>query len=144
MPLDPQIIQVMETVAALGLPPADTVSPEVARANAKLRKRSPGPEVAKVEDRTIPGPDSDVPVRIYTPEGDGPFPILAWFHGGGWVVGDLEHCVDELNAYIKDYSITDLVTWAVPPGLRPGDVRDSLEQFATDVAPRLRAAAGSP
>jgi acetyl esterase len=90
MPLDPQIIQVMETVAALGLPPADTVSPEVARANAKLRKRSPGPEVAKVEDRTIPGPDSDVPVRIYTPEGDGPFPILAWFHGGGWVVGDLE------------------------------------------------------
>jgi alkanesulfonate monooxygenase SsuD/methylene tetrahydromethanopterin reductase-like flavin-dependent oxidoreductase (luciferase family) len=61
-----------------------------------------------------------------------------------WVVGNVDHCVDELSAYIKDHGITDLVTWAVPPGLRPGDVRDSLEQFATDVAPRLKAAAGSP
>ena len=90
MPLDPQIMQVMEQVAALGLPAAHTVSPAEARANAKLRPRAPGPEVAKVEDRNIPGPNGDVPVRIYTPEGDGPFPILAWYHGGGWVVGDLE------------------------------------------------------
>jgi len=90
MPLDPQIMQVMEQVAALGLPAAHTVSPAEARANAKKRPRAPGPEVAKVEDRNIPGPDGDVPVRIYSPEGDGPFPILAWFHGGGWVVGDLE------------------------------------------------------
>lgn len=90
MPLDPQVIQVMEQVAALGFPAAHTVSPAEARANAKERPRSPGPEVAKVEDRAIPGPDGDVPVRIYTPEGDGPFPILAWYHGGGWVVGDLE------------------------------------------------------
>ncbi len=56
-----------------------------------------------------------------------------------WVVGNADHCVDELGAYIREYGITDLVTWAVPPGLRPGDVRASLEQFATDVAPRLRA-----
>ena len=51
MPLDPQVIQVMESVAALGLPAAHTVSPEEARANGKKRPRSPGPEVAKVEDR---------------------------------------------------------------------------------------------
>tara|TARA_B100001123_G_scaffold6009_1_gene7674 strand:- start:458 stop:1375 length:918 start_codon:yes stop_codon:yes gene_type:complete len=80
----------MEQVAALGLPAPHTVSPAEARANAKKRPRSPGPEVAKVEDRNIPGPDGGVPVRIYTPDGDGPFPILAWYHGGGWVVGDLE------------------------------------------------------
>ena len=80
----------MEDTAALGLPAPYTVSPEEARANAKKRPRSPGPEVAKVEDRSIPGLDSDVPVRVYTPEGNGPFPILAWYHGGGWVVGDLE------------------------------------------------------
>ena len=90
MPLDPQMKQAMEQMAALGLPQAHTVSPAEARANAKKRPRAPGPEVAKVEDRTIPGPDGDVPVRIYTPEGEGPFPILAWYHGGGWVVGDLE------------------------------------------------------
>ena len=83
MPLDPQVKQIMEQVAALGLPDAHTVSPAEARANAKKRPRAPGPEVAKVEDRTIPGPDGQVPVRIYTPEGDGPFPILAWYHAAG-------------------------------------------------------------
>ena len=77
MPLDPQVIKVMEQVAALGFPAAHTVSPAEARANAQKRPRAPGPEVAKVENRTIPGPDGAVPVRIYTPEGDGPFPMLA-------------------------------------------------------------------
>ena len=55
-----------------------------------MRPRAPGPDVAKVEDRTIPGPSGEIPVRIYTPEGSAPFPGLAWFHGGGWVVGDLD------------------------------------------------------
>ena len=90
MPLDPQIVTVMETVAALGLPANHEVSPEEARANGRARPRAPGPEVGKVEDRTIPGPAGEIPVRIYTPAGVGPFPGLAWYHGGGWVVGDLD------------------------------------------------------
>ena len=90
MPLDPQVVTIMEQVAALGFPPAHTVSAQEARANAAARPRAAGPEVAKVETRSIPGPESDIPVRIYTPYGDGPFPVLVWFHGGGWVVGDLE------------------------------------------------------
>lgn len=90
MPLDPQAQQAIDQIAALGLPPAHTVSPEEARINSKARPRSPGPEVAKVEDRDIPGPEASIPVRIYTPAGPGPFPILVWFHGGGWVVGDLD------------------------------------------------------
>ena len=90
MPFDPQARAVMDQVAALGLPPAHTVSPQEARANAKSRPRPIGPDVAKVEDREIPGPDSQVPVRIYTPIGDGLFPCLVWFHGGCCVVGDLD------------------------------------------------------
>ncbi len=90
MPLDPQARVVLDQLAAMGLPAVNEVSPEQARANMKLRPRAPGPEVAKVEDRSIPGPDGDVPVRIYIPEGSGPFPILIWYHGGGWVIGDLE------------------------------------------------------
>ena len=90
MPLDPQARALMDQVAALGLPPAHTVSAQEARANAKSRTRAIGPDVARVEDRIIPGPDSQVSVRIYTPNGDGPFPCLVWFHGGGWVVGDLD------------------------------------------------------
>ena len=46
--------------------------------------------VAKVEDRTIPTPTGGLPIRLYTPEGDGPLPVLVFFHGGGWVVGNLE------------------------------------------------------
>jgi acetyl esterase len=90
MSLDPQAQHVINQLAALGLPPNHTVSPEQARANARLRPRAPGPEVAKVEDRQIPGPGVEIPVRIYTPFGPGPFPVLVWFHGGGWVIGDLD------------------------------------------------------
>ncbi len=90
MPLDPQAQKVIEQIAALGFPPVHTVSPEQARINAKARPRAAGPEVARVEDRSIPGPGPAIPVRIYTPAGAGPFPILVWFHGGGWVVGDLD------------------------------------------------------
>lgn len=90
MPLDPQAQAVMEQVAALGFPPVHQVSPEQARANNRARPRAPGPAVARVEDRRLPGPEGEIPVRIYTPEGTGPFPALVWFHGGGWVVGDLE------------------------------------------------------
>jgi acetyl esterase/lipase len=90
MPLDPQAQQVLEQLAALGLPPTHLVSPAQARINMKSRPRAAGPEVANVEDRLIPGPGVEIPVRIYTPMGSGPFPVLVWFHGGGWVVGDLE------------------------------------------------------
>jgi acetyl esterase len=51
----------------------------------------PTPDMKSVEDRNIPGPDGDLPVRIFTPEGvSGPLPVLVFFHGGGWVVGDLD------------------------------------------------------
>jgi acetyl esterase len=66
------------------------VAPVQARLNFKARPRAAGPEVAKVQDLMIAGPGPSIPVRIYTPAGRGPFPILVWFHGGGWVVGDLD------------------------------------------------------
>ena len=39
-------------------------------------------------DRTIPGPAGELPVRIYTPRGKAPFPVIVYFHGGGWVIAD--------------------------------------------------------
>ena len=48
--------------------------------------------VAQVENRLIPGPEGKIPLRIYTPDGEGPFPILMYFHGGGWVLGNLDTC----------------------------------------------------
>jgi acetyl esterase len=47
--------------------------------------------LAKVEDRMIPvSQDCEIKVRIYTPEGQGPFPLFVYYHGGGWVIGDIE------------------------------------------------------
>ncbi|KKB38692.1 alpha/beta hydrolase [Bacillus thermotolerans] len=47
--------------------------------------------LAKVEDRQIPvGENEEIGIRVYTPEGQGPFPIFVYYHGGGWVIGDLE------------------------------------------------------
>ncbi|MEV8638502.1 alpha/beta hydrolase [Streptosporangium sp. NPDC051023] len=46
--------------------------------------------VGGVVDTTFPGPAGDVPVRVYTPEGEGPFPAFVWFHGGGWTIGSLD------------------------------------------------------
>jgi acetyl esterase len=48
-----------------------------------------GPDVG-VAERTIPGPAGDIPIRVYTPAGDGPFGVLVHFHGGGWTIGDLD------------------------------------------------------
>ena len=86
MPLHPQAKAVLERMEAMGLPPRHEQTPEFARSNSATPP-DPGPQVAKVEDRDVPGPAGGVPVRIYTPEGAGPFPILVWYHGGGWVVG---------------------------------------------------------
>src|SRR5687768_3388752 len=42
-------------------------------------------------DRTIPGPDhNEIPIRIYTPRGEGPFPALVYMHGGCFITGDLD------------------------------------------------------
>lgn len=57
-----------------------------------------------------------------------------------WVVGDVDHCVKTLADFVREFGITDLVTWAVPPGLRPDDMNPSLERFVRDVAPRLKQA----
>jgi len=60
-----------------------------------------------------------------------------------WVVGNVEHCVKELTSFVREYGITDLVTWAVPPGLRPEQMNASLERFVREVAPRVKAAAAA-
>ena len=46
--------------------------------------------VGSVTNRTAPGPAGDIALRIYAPAGAGPFPVFVNFHGGGWVIGDLD------------------------------------------------------
>jgi acetyl esterase len=93
MPLDPQAQAALDQMVALGAPPLNTLSPEDARKAfdllAQLSGLKPEP-VAKVEDRLIPGPAGQIAVRVYTPQGNAPFPVLVFFHGGGFVIGSIE------------------------------------------------------
>jgi len=90
MPVDPQVQQILDESA--GRPPPQTLTPDEARIEMRGAVESiPRPDVvASAVDREIPGVAGDLPVRVYTPRGDGPFPVTAFFHGGGWVIGDLE------------------------------------------------------
>ncbi len=56
-----------------------------------------------------------------------------------WTVGSVEHCVEELGALMANHGLTDLVTWGGPPGLPPSAMNASLERFAEQVVPQLRA-----
>src|SRR5579885_130183 len=93
MPLDPQIQAYLDQMAAMNMPPIHTMTPEQVRMGIAMQLAMESIEqeqVARVENRTIPGPAGEIPVRIYTPQGNGPFPLLVFFHGGGWVVCDLD------------------------------------------------------
>jgi acetyl esterase len=74
------------------LPPTHTLPVEIARAGmvAARALMPPPPAVGHVADRAVPGPGGPIPVRIYTPFGIGPFPLTVYFHGGGFVLGNLD------------------------------------------------------
>lgn len=89
--LDPQAKFVLQQLEAAGAPPMETLTPEQARASSDFSLLAGAPEeVAKVENRKIPVSDGNIQIRIYTPDGEGPFPVLVYYHGGGWVIGDLD------------------------------------------------------
>ncbi|MAG34935.1 MAG: lipase [Dehalococcoidia bacterium] len=91
--LDPQAAALLDQLELQNAPPIETLSPREARAGLVASigaLGAAGEAVAQVEDISIPGPTGPLPVRIYTPDASGPLPLIAFFHGGGWVVGDLE------------------------------------------------------
>jgi acetyl esterase len=86
MPLDPDADAILTLMRAQGMPRRETLTPAEARAaTAAAAALSPdqGAEVASVEARDVGG----VPCLVVTPDGSGPWPVLVWFHGGGWVIG---------------------------------------------------------
>src|SRR5579863_5381870 len=91
MPLDPQVKAILDQTA--GLPAFETMSVPDARKQTIERTAAgklPTLPVASVVNRVIPGPAGDLPVRIYTPNGEGPFPLMVFFHGSGFVVCSLD------------------------------------------------------
>lgn len=92
--MDPQVQALLEMMAAqaeaTGAPALHEQEPATARAGAETAFAAfnqPMPEGVTITDRKIPGPAGEIPVKIFTPQGPGPFPLLVFLHGGGWVIG---------------------------------------------------------
>src|SRR4051794_9430813 len=95
--LDPDAAAVYQAFQEAKRPPYETVSPAEAREmylNARFVSNPEPPELASVRDVAIPGPGGPLPARVYTPKtlrrADGMAPCLVFFHGGGWVIGNLD------------------------------------------------------
>ena len=96
MPLDPDAATLIAMMRAAGRPPMETLSPDEARQAFKAGRAvtQPDPQdVAEVRDLSCPGPGGQIPLRAYRPIGtkaDEVLPVLMYFHGGGWLLGDLD------------------------------------------------------
>jgi acetyl esterase len=93
MVLHPQARALLEARARAGVPPSHTLP--VAEARRQLIERQaalPGPREPMVEiaDRTLPGPAGDLPIRLYRAVEGARLPVVVYFHGGGWVHGNLD------------------------------------------------------
>ncbi len=98
-------------------------------------------EIAKVENLNIAGSEVQIPLRIYTPEGSGPFPILVFMHGGGWVIGSLDTC-DNICRFLANRvgCIVISVDYRLAPKYKfPAAVEDvySAVQWAAENATRI-------
>jgi acetyl esterase len=94
MPFHPQVIAFRDKRVALNLAPNSEVSPAQARENSRIWRAAIPSDlepVGEITDRMIPGPAGDLPIRVYRPDSTGPHPSLMLFHGGGWLIGDLDH-----------------------------------------------------
>jgi acetyl esterase len=92
MPLHPQCKSFLDLLGAAGGKPIEQLPLDEARALPLALIEFGGSEqpVAHVEDRSIPGPAQPIPVRVYRPRADGPLPVMMFFHGGGFVICNLD------------------------------------------------------
>lgn len=91
--LHPEIRRVLEARAETGRKGVSSLTVTEARAQKRellSLPEDPAPAVTTT-DLSLPGPASDLPARLYEPDGTGPFPVLVYFHGGGWVRGTLDN-----------------------------------------------------
>ena len=91
--LDPEVSALLAMMDAQGAPPLESQDPVEAR-NSRIEpmKMLGGepPALGHVEDLSVPGPGGNVPVRMYASEPGGLRPVLIYFHGGGFVFGNLD------------------------------------------------------
>jgi acetyl esterase len=92
MPLDPQVVTLLEQLERAGAQPFYQLTPQEARDQMLLGSRFLGPSAAveSMQDYQVPGEGVAIPVRLYRPSSEPELPVLVYFHGGGWIMGSIE------------------------------------------------------
>ena len=128
MPLNAQAQVLLEEMSKQGLPPFEQMSPTFARVVAmSFRDLQGEPEnVAEVRDILVPGPAGKLPVRVYHPAPGEKLPLLAYLHGGGWVIGDIEVVDRPCRALANaGHCVVASVNYRLSPETKfPGPVED--------------------
>jgi acetyl esterase len=89
--LHPQTVRFLELLARMAPPPGPAPSVEQMRGNTwRQPYLGTQPGLPLVADRLVAGPAGDIPVRVYSPAPERALPALIYFHGGGWVLGDID------------------------------------------------------
>jgi acetyl esterase/lipase len=92
--LDPTLQLMLSGLHAVGIDGL-VVDDDVAASRAALRESTssfPGPQIhVEVDEITLPGPAGDIRARHYRPPNGAPAPLLVYYHGGGWTLGDLDY-----------------------------------------------------
>ncbi len=132
--LHPQIVNALEAMKNLGLRPIEAMNPVEARAQMEATSQSRKAEalpVARIEERDIPGPAGPIRVRFYWPNAprnaNGPVPAIAYYHGGGHVIGSLDtHDLIARNLCAGAGALVASVDYRMGPEHRfPAAVEDS-------------------
>ena len=134
MALHPSAEMMVQVLADSGLTftadatPADRRAAMIAATTNPLFPKHP---VHDVSDRTIPGPDGEIPVRVFRPSAATGLPLLLWFHGGGWVTGNLD-THDQLGRLLADHAgaVVVSVDYRLAPETKfPGAADDCLAAY---------------
>ncbi len=147
-PLKPDVQAMLSMMAELELPPLETMGVEGARAfmEASGAGMPPGPEVGEIVDDTLPGADgAPLEYRLYRPATDGPHPVVAYYHGGGWVLGSATSD-DALCRYlcVHSNSIIVSVNYRHAPEARFPAAADDGLAAATWIADHVEQLGGVP
>ena len=122
MPVDPGVRQLLDLLEAMQRPTLASGTPQDGRRSFRALTvdfERPGgkPPVGAVEDVELPGPAGPLPARVYRPEAAaGALPTIVYFHGGGWVIGDLDTHDDQCR---RICSATNAVVLSVGYRLAP-------------------------
>ena len=133
MPVDPAIQGMLTLLASLnGRTLAEGTPEEGRQMFLKLTVGARAPEsvvpVRATEDRTVPGAAGELPARVYRPEADGPVPTIVFFHGGGFVIGDIETHDNQCRMVCRDVGavVLSVAYRLAPEAPFPAAVEDCL------------------